>query len=117
MFACWTVIWCSILTGHAFHICEFITLKVCLILLETITTLEWESSPQLHEATLRGVLVSLSGHAGSFCALDFMQEYFNRLLKAIVQRKGVDYGAPYLISDHMQPISFCTGQEGVWSRS
>ena len=65
-------------------------------LLETITTLEWESSPELHEATLHGVLVSLSGHAGSFCALDFMQEYFNRLLEAIVQRKGVDYGAPYI---------------------
>ena len=44
------------------------------------------------------MLVNMNGHSGSFCALDFMQEYFNRLLEAIVQWKGVDYGAPYIRS-------------------
>jgi len=68
--------------------------KYVTYLLETITTLELEVSPELREATLHSMLVNMNGHLGSFCALDFMQEYFNRLLEAIVQRKGVDYGAP-----------------------
>ncbi|KAH7920579.1 hypothetical protein BV22DRAFT_996910, partial [Leucogyrophana mollusca] len=65
-------------------------------LLEQITSLELESSPELRDATLRSMLVNLTGQPGSFCALDFMQEYFNRLLEAVVQRKGMEYGAPYI---------------------
>ena len=70
--------------------------KYVTYLLETITTLELEASTELRDAILRSMLVNIGGHPGSFCALDFMQEYFNRLLEAIVQRKGVDYGAPYI---------------------
>ncbi|KAH7905521.1 hypothetical protein BJ138DRAFT_1130454 [Hygrophoropsis aurantiaca] len=70
--------------------------KYITYLLEQITTLELESSPELRDATLRSSLVNLTGRAGSFCALDFMQEYFNRLLEAIVQRKGAEYGAEYI---------------------
>ncbi|KAF9232804.1 hypothetical protein BU15DRAFT_80791 [Melanogaster broomeanus] len=70
--------------------------KYVTYLLETIVTLELESSPELRQATLQSMLVNLSGRMGSFCALDFMQEYFNRLLEAIVQRKGVEYGAVYI---------------------
>jgi hypothetical protein len=65
-------------------------------LLETITCLELEASPELRETMLRASLVNVSGQAGSFCALDFMQEYLNRLLEAIVQCKGVDYGDTYI---------------------
>jgi len=72
--------------------------KYVTYLLETITTLELEASPELRDAILHSMLVNINDHSGSFCALDFMQEYFNRLLEAIVQRKGVDYGAPYIRS-------------------
>ena len=70
--------------------------KYVTYLLETITTLELEASAELRDAILRSMLVNIDGHSGTFCALDFMQEYFNRLLEAIVQRKGIDYGAPYI---------------------
>jgi len=72
--------------------------KYVTYLLETIATLELEASPELGDAILRSMLVNINDHSGSFCALNFMQEYFNRLLEAIVQRKGVDYGAPYICS-------------------
>ncbi|KIJ17495.1 hypothetical protein PAXINDRAFT_9449 [Paxillus involutus ATCC 200175] len=65
-------------------------------LLETIVTLELESSPELRNASLRSTLANLTGRAGSFSALDFIQEYFNRMLQAIVQKKGVNYGDPYI---------------------
>ncbi|KAH7918111.1 hypothetical protein BV22DRAFT_1108446 [Leucogyrophana mollusca] len=57
-------------------------------LLERITSLELESSPELYDAMLRSMLVNLTGRPGSFCALDFMQEYFNRLLEAILAPLG-----------------------------
>ena len=72
--------------------------KYITYLLETITTLELEATPELHDAILHSLLVNMSGNAGAFCALDFMQEYFNRMLQAIVQRKGLDYGADYIRS-------------------
>jgi len=72
--------------------------KYVAYLLETITTLELEATPELRDAILRSLLVNMSGNAGAFCPLDFMQEYFNRMLQAIVQRKGLDYGADYIRS-------------------
>ncbi|KIM63152.1 hypothetical protein SCLCIDRAFT_15631 [Scleroderma citrinum Foug A] len=72
--------------------------KYVTYLLETITTLELEAMPELRDVILRSLLVNMSGNAGAFCALDFMQEYFNRMLQAIVQRKGLDYGADYIQS-------------------
>jgi len=65
-------------------------------LLETIVSLELESSEELRSAVLQSTLINLTGRPGSFLALDLMQEYFNRLLQAIVQRKGADYGDKYI---------------------
>ena len=59
--------------------------KYVTYLLETITTLKLEVSTELRDAILRSMLVNIGRHPGSFCALDFMQEYFNHLLEAIVQ--------------------------------
>lgn len=61
-------------------------------LLEMITNLELESTPALRHAILSNPLVNLTGNKGSFQPGDLMQEYFNRLLEAVAERKGVDYG-------------------------
>ncbi|KAH7888802.1 hypothetical protein F5I97DRAFT_1790114, partial [Phlebopus sp. FC_14] len=50
-------------------------------LLKTIVMLELKYSLELCKATLQSALVNLTGHAGSFTALDFMQEYFNCMLQ------------------------------------
>ncbi|KAF8872739.1 hypothetical protein BD779DRAFT_1708992 [Infundibulicybe gibba] len=65
-------------------------------LLEMLCDLELESSPLLREAVLRSMLVNLSGQRGAFSASDFIQEFFNRLLEAIVEKKGVDYGDTFI---------------------
>lgn len=52
-------------------------------LLETLCNLELECSRELREATLRGLLINLSGRPGGFSAGDVIQEYFNRLLEAV----------------------------------
>jgi hypothetical protein len=72
-------------------------------LLEMITKLELESSPDLKQAILHLSLVNLRGDEGHFSAGDFIQEYFNRLLESIVQKKGVEYG------DHFV--------RNIWSRN
>jgi hypothetical protein len=51
--------------------------KYVTYLLETICTLEFESSPALHEAILCSMLVTLSSKPKTFSALDLTQEYFN----------------------------------------
>ncbi|KIM36098.1 hypothetical protein M413DRAFT_428012 [Hebeloma cylindrosporum] len=72
-------------------------------LLEMITNLELESSPELRQGMLHITLVNLTGREGHWSAGDFIQEYFNRLLEAIVQRKGVEYGDQFI--------------RNVWSRN
>lgn len=57
--------------------------KYATYLLEMLTNLEFESPPELQEALLAVSLTSLSGQ--TFCALDFYQEYFNRLSEAVAQ--------------------------------
>ncbi|KAF6744764.1 hypothetical protein DFP72DRAFT_1078109 [Ephemerocybe angulata] len=69
--------------------------KYCTYLLEVVTRLELESSPALFEGILKTTLVNLSGLPGNCLAADVMQEYFNRLLEAIVEKKGIDYGDPF----------------------
>lgn len=64
--------------------------------LEMITKLEWESSPDLKSALLAVSLVNLTGREGSFSAGDTIQEYFNRILEAVVGRKGVEYGDNFI---------------------
>ncbi|KAL0564105.1 hypothetical protein V5O48_017952, partial [Marasmius crinis-equi] len=59
--------------------------------LEFITTLELESSKELCEASLKMMLINLSGKPGAFAPCDLIQEYFNRLLEFIVERKGKEF--------------------------
>lgn len=47
--------------------------------LETILTLELESSPGLRDALLRCLLLNLLGLPGHFAEGDFVMEFFNRL--------------------------------------
>lgn len=66
--------------------------KYTTYLLQFITNLELESSQPLRETTLNSMLVNLSGRAGGFTTGDLIQEFFNRLLEAIIERKGADFG-------------------------
>ncbi|KXN92775.1 hypothetical protein AN958_03658 [Leucoagaricus sp. SymC.cos] len=59
--------------------------------METVMRLELESSPVLCETLLKLTLVNLTGRAGAFSAADIIQEYFNCLLEAIIEKKGVEY--------------------------
>jgi hypothetical protein len=65
-------------------------------LLEMICRLELESSPELREANLRGLLINLSGRAGAFTASDTLQEFLNRLLEAVIDRKGAEFGDNFI---------------------
>jgi len=70
--------------------------KYTTYLLEFLTNFELESSRELRETTLNSMLVNLSGKAGSFAAGDIIQEFFNRLLEAIIERKGADFGDTFV---------------------
>jgi len=70
--------------------------KYTTYLLEFLTNLELESSRELRETTLNAMLVNLSGKDGSFSAGDLIQEFFNRLLEAIIERKGADFGDTFI---------------------
>ncbi|KIJ10718.1 hypothetical protein PAXINDRAFT_16329 [Paxillus involutus ATCC 200175] len=70
--------------------------KYMIYLLETLCNLELESSEELRLEILKQSLVNVTGKAGSFCAGDFIQEYLNHMLQAIVERKGMDYGDKYV---------------------
>jgi hypothetical protein len=61
-----------------------------------VFSLELESSPELREAELRGLLVNLSGKAGAFTTGDTLQEFFNRLIEAVVEHKGVKFGDKFI---------------------
>ncbi|KAG6824880.1 hypothetical protein H0H92_005538 [Tricholoma furcatifolium] len=65
-------------------------------LMETICNLEYESGPALRDGILKTMLVNLTGRDGAFSATDMIQEFFNRLLEAIVEKKGVKYGATFI---------------------
>lgn len=65
--------------------------KYATYLLETITTLELESSQVLRNSLLRMMVLNLSGTPGGCAPGDLIQEYFNRLLEAIVERKGKEF--------------------------
>ncbi|KAJ3506750.1 hypothetical protein NLJ89_g6695 [Agrocybe chaxingu] len=64
--------------------------------LEMIADLEYDCSPEVRRGLLQMTLVNLSGREGHWSAGDFIQEYFNRLLEAAVERKGVDYGDKFI---------------------
>lgn len=65
-------------------------------LLEFITNLELESSPALRDAILQCLLVNLTGHDGCWHEGDWVQEFFNRLLEDIVQRKGAEFDDEFI---------------------
>ncbi|KAF8193655.1 hypothetical protein BJ912DRAFT_1091531 [Pholiota molesta] len=64
--------------------------------LEMVATLEIESTKELRRGLLQMTLVNLTGRPGHWSAGDFIQEYFNRLLEAVVERKGVEYGDKFI---------------------
>lgn len=70
--------------------------KYAQYLLETLIDLELESTPQLREALLSTGVATVSGLAGSFKPTDLLQEYFQRILEAIVQHKGAEFGARFI---------------------
>ena len=70
--------------------------KYTTYLLEFLTNFELESSRALRETTLNAMLVNLSGKAGSFSAGDIIQEFFNHLLEAIIERKGAEFGDKFI---------------------
>ncbi|KAF9070744.1 hypothetical protein BDP27DRAFT_1362408 [Rhodocollybia butyracea] len=70
--------------------------KYAQYLLETLFDLELESSPELRDTLLEMTHANISGLAGLFKACDLIQEYLNRILEAIVQHKGQDYGDRFI---------------------
>jgi hypothetical protein len=70
--------------------------KYATYLLETLVNLELECSPELRETILSMMLVNLTGKAGSFSPGDLVQEYFNRLFQAIVERKGKEFDHSFI---------------------
>jgi len=69
------------------------------LLLETITSLELESTPELPHAILSNLVVNLTGQPGSFLPADLMQEYFSRLLEAVAEKKSVEYYGDQFVRD------------------
>jgi hypothetical protein len=70
--------------------------KYATYLLELITNFELESSRALQETVLNAMVVNLSGKEGGFAAGDMIQEFFNRLLEAIIEHKGAQFGEPFV---------------------
>ncbi|KAJ3720651.1 hypothetical protein C8R42DRAFT_582660 [Lentinula raphanica] len=70
--------------------------KYAQYLLESIIDLELESSPELREVILETSLINLDGYSGHFQACDIVHQYYNRILEAIVQHKGRDYGEHFI---------------------
>ncbi|KAJ3827207.1 hypothetical protein F5880DRAFT_1474946 [Lentinula raphanica] len=70
--------------------------KYAQYLLETIIDLELESSPELRETLLEISVVNLKGIPGHGQACDIVHEYYNRILEAIVQHKGREFGERFI---------------------
>ncbi|KAG1747176.1 uncharacterized protein EDB91DRAFT_1048632, partial [Suillus paluster] len=69
--------------------------KYTTYLLETVYNIELKCGTDLQLAILKQPLVNVIGKPGSFCAGDVIQEYFNRMLQAIIEREETDYGDTY----------------------
>ncbi|KAJ7108021.1 hypothetical protein C8R43DRAFT_1140157 [Mycena crocata] len=65
-------------------------------MLEMIVDVELESSPSLKDANLLSMVVSPDGEAGKCQPCDIYQEFLNRCLDPIVQRKDAEYGAEHV---------------------
>ncbi|KAF9050825.1 hypothetical protein BDZ89DRAFT_593109 [Hymenopellis radicata] len=78
--------------------------KYAQYLLESIINLEFESTPELRAALLSTGVATLSGLPGTHACVDLLQERFQRILEAVVQHKGLEYGARFIregISRHL----------------
>ena len=82
--------------------------------LEMITKLEWESGPELKAALLALSLVNLTGREGGFAAGDTIQEYFNRILEAVVGRKGVEYGNNFIRNTWSRNLHHVARLKSTW---
>ncbi|KAJ7735335.1 hypothetical protein B0H16DRAFT_1256415, partial [Mycena metata] len=65
-------------------------------LLETVMSLEYESSPGLKLALLRGLVWNLTGLPDHCEEGDFIVEFFNRLLEDIVQHKSAQFDDTFI---------------------
>ena len=61
-----------------------------------ICDLEYESSPELKEASLLSLVVNPTGKEGGFVAGDIYQEGLNRGIEPIVQKKDANFGAYHI---------------------
>ena len=88
--------------------------KYSTYLLEFICRLELNSSRELWVAVLKATLVNISRHPGAFTSADVMQEFFNRLLEAIVEKKrGQVWWHVCSWRDLLQPSPFCQNQDNL----
>ncbi|KAJ6506522.1 hypothetical protein C8R45DRAFT_816656 [Mycena sanguinolenta] len=65
-------------------------------LLEMVSHIELESSPELANATLDTLVINPSGLPGGGQAGDIFQKRMNREMEPIVQRKDTDYGSNHV---------------------
>ncbi|KAJ7726617.1 hypothetical protein B0H16DRAFT_1735544 [Mycena metata] len=72
-------------------------------LLEMIVDLEMESNPFLRDTTLMSTVINPDSKEGGSKACDIFQEFLNRCIDPVVQRKDTDYGAHHV--------------RNVWSRN
>lgn len=70
--------------------------KYMAYLLEMICDLELESNPYLKDANLLSMVLNPDGSAGGFKAGDIFQEFLNRCIEPVVQRKDAEYGANHV---------------------
>ncbi|KIY48924.1 hypothetical protein FISHEDRAFT_42409 [Fistulina hepatica ATCC 64428] len=65
-------------------------------MLEVLCDIDFESSPGLADLLLSISVVNLSAIPGHSAAVDYVQEYFNRIYEAIVQHKGAEFGEKFI---------------------
>ncbi|KAJ8509453.1 hypothetical protein ONZ45_g8391 [Pleurotus djamor] len=65
-------------------------------LLEFVCTLELESNADLKALILRSMVINLSGHPGDWQPADIVQEFLNRCLEPLIQRKDINFGSYYI---------------------
>ncbi|KAJ7508161.1 hypothetical protein B0H11DRAFT_2185164 [Mycena galericulata] len=62
-------------------------------LLEMVVDLEFESNPFLRDANLMSMVLNPDGREGNCKPCDIFQEFLNRCIDPVVQRKDTDYGS------------------------
>ncbi|KAJ8094952.1 hypothetical protein PM082_010168 [Marasmius tenuissimus] len=80
--------------------------KYAQYILEDIIDICFESSPELAEALLSSMVASLSGKPGTHRCCDLLQEFFQRIIEAVVQHKGAEFGERFI----REAIARCVGQ-------